>query len=289
VAAVQAGYCSTVLVTHGESGRSRIGTKPYTRAKDSLNSQFEGTYGITGPLNSFTLPAMRYLKASGTTLEQLAEVVVAQSRWGEGNPSASRPTRATVDEVLSAPMVVYPFTRLECCVRTDGGGALIVTTEERARDLRARPVNILGSGEACDSQLVSQMADLTSSEAFRRSSAAAFAEARLGPNEIDHLMIYDAFAHLPLYGLVDLGFVEFGEAGAFIADGNTAPGGSLPMNTNGGGLRYTPTGMYGMFAIQESVRQLRGEAFRQVPGVEVSLVQGVGGSFTSAGTLILGS
>jgi acetyl-CoA acetyltransferase len=289
VAAIQAGHCSTVLVTHGESGRSRIGTKPYARAKDSLNAQFEGTYGVTSPLNSFTLPALRYLTESGTTLEQLAEVVVAQSSWGEGNPSASRPTRVTVDDVLSAPMVVYPFTRLQCCVRTDGGGALIVTTEERARDLRARPVNILGSGEACDSQLVSQMADLTSSEAFRRSSAAAFAEARLGPNEIDHLMIYDAFAHLPLYGLVDLGFVEFGEAGAFIADGNTAPGGSLPMNTNGGGLRYTHTGMYGMFAIQESVRQLRGEAFRQVPGVEVSLVQGVGGSFTSAGTLILGS
>jgi acetyl-CoA acetyltransferase len=121
------------------------------------------------------------------------------------------------------------------------------------------------------------------------SSQAAFAQARLGPADIDHLMIYDAFAHLPIYGLEDLGFVDRGEAGAFIAEGHTSPGGDLPMNTNGGGLSYTHTGMYGMFAIQESVRQLRGEAEAQVPGADVSLVQGVGGLFMSAATLILGS
>lgn len=288
-AAIQAGYCTTVLVVHGQSGRSRVGTPPRAKAIDSLPAQFETPYGVTSPVNTFTLPAMRYLHDSGTSLEQLAEVVVAQSRWSDGNPKASRSGVTSVDEVMSAPMAAYPFTKLECCVRTDGGGALIITTAERARDLRSKPIYLLGSGEAGDSPIIANMDSLSSSIAFRLSSSSAFREAGLGPDQIDHLMIYDAFAHLPLYGLVDLGFVKFGEAGAFIAAGNTAPGGTLPMNTNGGGLRYTHTGMYGMFAIQESVRQLRGEAFRPVPNPSTSLVQGVGGMFTSAATLILGT
>jgi acetyl-CoA acetyltransferase len=130
------------------------------------------------------------------------------------------------------------------------------------------------------------MDDLTRSKAFRRSSAAAFEAAGITTGDVDHLMVYDAFAHLPLYGLEDLGFVGRGEAGAFVAEGNTAPGGPLPMNTSGGGLCYTHTGMYGMFAMQEAVRQLRGEAFRQVDDVELSVVQGVGGMFTAAATLV---
>jgi acetyl-CoA acetyltransferase len=131
------------------------------------------------------------------------------------------------------------------------------------------------------------MEDATSFKGFRLASRSAFSESGLGPADIEHLMIYDAFAHLPLYGLEDLGFVGPGEAGPFVAAGHTAPGGKLPMNTNGGGLCYTHTGMYGMFAIQESVRQLRGEAYRQVENVRTSLVQGVGGMFAAAATLIL--
>jgi acetyl-CoA acetyltransferase len=163
----------------------------------------------------------------------------------------------------------------------------VVTSAERAADGPRTPVYLLGSGEAGESPLVSMMADLTSSRAFRESSATAFAEAGITQDDVDHLMAYDAFAHLPLYMLADLGFVDRADVGAFVAEGNTAPGGPLPMNTNGGGLRYTHTGMYGMFAIQEAVRQLRGEAFRQVPGVETSVVQGVGGMFTAAATLVL--
>jgi acetyl-CoA acetyltransferase len=132
------------------------------------------------------------------------------------------------------------------------------------------------------------MADFTTSAAFRRSSAAAFAQARLTTDDVDHVMIYDAFAHVPIYGLEDMGFCKPGEAGGFIADGNTAPGGTLPLNTNGGGLSYTHTGMYGMFLLQESVRQLRGEAAAQVDGVEVSMALGNGGMFMSSGALLLG-
>jgi acetyl-CoA acetyltransferase len=197
----------------------------------------------------------------------------------------------TVDDVLASRMVAYPMHLLECCLVTDGGGALVVTSAARARAIPGPkpPVYVLGTGEAAETPLVSMMQDFTRSIAFQLSSRSAFEEAGIGPGDVDHLMVYDAFAHLPLYGLEDLGFVGRGEAGQFVAEGNTSPGGSLPMNTNGGGLSYTHTGMYGMFLIQESVRQLRGEAAAQVPGVEVSLAQGVGGMFMAAGTLVLGT
>lgn len=288
-AAIRAGYCSTVLVLHGESGRSRVGKTLNRRPPYSMNGQFELPYGVSAPPNMFTLPALRFMHETGTTHEQLAEVVVAQSHWANGNPRASRNKLLTVEDVMASPMIAYPFHKLECCVVTDGGGALVVTTAERARDLRRAdsPVYLLGSGEACDSPLVSMMDDMSSSKGFRISSRAAFAEAGISHSDVDHLMIYDAFAHLPLYGLEDMGFVGRGEAGAFIAEGNTRPGGRLPLNTNGGGILYTHTGMYGMFAIQEAVRQLRGEAFRQLDKVRTSVVQGVGGMFTAAATLVL--
>jgi acetyl-CoA acetyltransferase len=288
-AAIRAGLCSTVLVLHGQSGRSRVGWPPRTVPPFSMLGQFEMPYGSGAPPNTFTLPALRYMKETGTTHEQLAEVVVAQSHWAEGNPRASRNKRLTVDDVMASPVIAWPFHKLECCVVTDGGGAVVVTSAERARDLRTAdaPVYLIGSGEACDSPLISMMEDMTRSKAFRLSSKAAFAESGIKHSDVDHLMIYDAFAHLPLYGLEDLGFVGRGEAGAFIADGHTRPGGKLPLNTNGGGLLYTHTGMYGMFAILEAVRQLRGEAFRQIDNVHTSVVQGVGGMFTSAATLVL--
>jgi acetyl-CoA acetyltransferase len=144
----------------------------------------------------------------------------------------------------------------------------------------------MGTGEAVETSIVSQMYDLTTSAAFKTSSGQAFREAEITHGDVDHLMVYDAFAHLPLYALEDLGFVGRGEAGAFVEEGNTSPGGKLPMNTNGGGLSYTHTGMYGMFAIQEAVRQVRGEAAHQVPDVKVSFVQGVGGMFMAAGSLV---
>ena len=288
-AAIRAGLCTTVLVLHGESGRSQVGRPPRVRPASGMLGQFELPYGAFAPPNMFTLPVMRYLKDTGTTLEQLAEVVVAQSHWAAGNPRASRNKLLTVNDVMSAPMIAYPFTKLQCCVVTDGGGALVITSADRAKDLKTagKTVYLLGSGEACDSPMVSMMDDMTSSKGFKLASRQAFAESGIQHADVDHLMIYDAFAHLPLYGLEDLGFVGRGEAGAFIQAGHTRPGGKLPLNTSGGGILYTHTGMYGMFAILESVRQLRGEAFRQVKDVKTSLVQGVGGMFTAAATLVL--
>ena len=164
----------------------------------------------------------------------------------------------TVDDVLNSRMICYPYRLFMCCPVTDGGGAFILTSAERVDDYPTKPVYILGTGESVETPLVSQMYDITTSAAFKTSSAKAFEEAGVSHDDIDHIQIYDAFVHLPIYGLEDLGFVGRGEAGAFVEEGNTSPGGKLPMNTNGGGLSYTHTGMYGMFAMQESVRQVRG-------------------------------
>ena len=288
-AAIAAGAADVVLVVHGESGRSRVGSPPRPPDPASPAGQFERPYGATTPTTTFTVPALRFLHDRGLDATSLAEVVVAQRRWAVGNDRALRRNLVTVQEVLDSPMIAYPFTRDMCCVVTDGGGALIVTSESRARALKTadRLVHVLGSGEAAEATMVSQMADPGSFAGFRTSSAEAMRTAGIGHSDVDHLMIYDAFAHVPLYGLEDLGFVGRGESAAFIAEGHTSPGGRLPMNTNGGGLCYTHTGMYGMFAMQEAVRQLRGEAAAQLPGVQISFVQGVGLFFSAASSLVL--
>jgi len=291
-AAIAAGAATTVLITHGESGRSRVGMDRQSGlVTDTASGQFELPYGALMPFANFTVPALRFLHDRGMSRTDLAEVAVAQREWAMLNPRALRRKPVTVDEVLAAPPVAYPFTRDMCCVVTDGGGALILTSSERAADLpaAARAVYLLGSGEASEAPIMSQMEDVSSFGAFRRASAEAFATAGVTHADVDHLMCYDAFAHLPLYMLEDLGFVGRGESGSFVASGATRPGGALPMNTNGGGLSYTHTGMYGMFAIQEAIRQLRGAAPAQVPGVCVSFVQGVGLYFGAAGSLIFAS
>ena len=287
VAAIEAGYVDTVLVTHGESGRSGVGRGGGGGGRGSLAAQFEGPYGSMGPTTMFTIGVLRYMKRYGMTHEQLAMVAVVQREWAGMNPRASYRDPITVDDVLNSRMIAYPFHLLECCLVTDGGGALILTKAERARDFPTKPVYILGSGESVETPMVSQMKDLTSSQAFRIAGGDAMRSAGIDHADVDHMMVYDAFAHLPIWGLEDLGFCARGEAPAFIEDGNTRPGGTLPLNTNGGGLSYMHSGMYGMYALQESVRQLRGTAPAQVPGAEVSVCLGVGGMFAASGCIVM--
>ena len=286
-AAINEGLATTVLVTHGESGRSRVGAGRFGGSPASLQGQFEAPYGAAGPPSMFTIPVLRYMKEYGVTHEQLAMVAVVQREWAGMNPRASFRDPITVEDVLNSRMIAYPFHLLECCLVTDGGGALILTSADRAKDFPAKPVYIIGTGESAETPMISQMYDFKSSTAFRISGKKAFDEAGIKRSEVDHLMIYDAFAHLPLYGLEDLGFVKPGEAAQFIWDGNTRPGGKLPLNTNGGGLSFMHSGMYGMYALQESVKQMRGTAAAQVPNAKISVSHGVGGMFAAAGTIIM--
>ena len=285
-AAIEAGLCKTVLITHAESGKSGIGRTPRMVGADSLNGQFENPYGVFGPPSMFTVPVLRFLKTHGITQEQMAMVAVVQREWAAKNPRATMKDPITVDDVMNSRMSAYPARILMCCLVTDGGGALILTSADRAKDFPNKPVYILGTGESVETPMVSQMETFNSSRAFKVAGPLAFREAGITHKDVDHLMIYDAFAHLPLYGLGDLGFMPYEETGKFIADGNTRPGGKLPLNTNGGGLSYMHSGMYGMYALQESVRQMRGTAPAQVPNAKISVCHGVGGMFAASGTII---
>jgi acetyl-CoA acetyltransferase len=285
-AAIEAGLCKTVLITHAESGKSNIGRTPRMTGPDSLNGQFELPYGVTTPASMFPIPVLRYMKTHGITHEQIAMVAVVQREWAAKNPRATMKEPITVADVLNSRMIAYPFRILQCCLVTDGGGALILTSADRARDFPTKPVYILGSGESVETPMVSQMQTFDSSRAFKVAGPLAFKEAGITHKDVDHLMIYDAFAHLPLYGLGDLGFMPHEEVGKFIEAGHTRPGGKLPLNTNGGGLSYMHSGMYGMYALQESVRQMRGIAPAQVKGAKISVCHGVGGMFAASGTII---
>ena len=290
VAAIAAGYADTVLITHGESGRSRVGVGGGGGGGSTIGGQFEAPYGVQGAPSTFSVPVSRHMKDYGTTEEQIAAVSVATRQWAEKNPRAMMRDPITIDDVLSSRMVCWPFHLLNCCLVTDGGGALVLVGEDRANDFPKKPVWVLGRGESAQHQMVSQMRDFAFWDHGALSGREAFHMADVDQSAIDHAMFYDAFSHTPMYALEALGFVGRGESGPYMAEMHTAPGGDFPMNTNGGGLSYTHTGMYGMFAIQESVAQLRGESGdRQVEGVETGIVHAPGGMFSLAATLILGN
>jgi acetyl-CoA acetyltransferase len=287
MAAIEAGVCEVALITHGESGASRIGMPGTRFGADSTRLQFEAPFGLAGPPTGYALAAARHMHEFGTTSEQLAEVAVATRKWAQLNPRAAMRDPLTVEEVLASRMISWPLHLLDCCLVTDAGGAVVVTSAERARDLPRRPVYVLGTGEASTHVMVSQMPDFARWEAARLSGERAFAMAGVTHADVDVAMFYDAFTIVPIMGLEALGFCKEGEGGAFVAGQRTAPGGDFPMNTNGGGLSYTHTGMYGMFTLVEAVRQLRGECGpRQVAGARVAVCHGLGGMFSAAATLV---
>jgi acetyl-CoA acetyltransferase len=270
VAAIAAGYANVVVVSHGESGRSRVGAGRFGGGPSTPGGQFEAPYGVGGAATTFSIPLVRHMKQYGTTEEQLAAVSVATRRWAEKNPRALMRDPITTQDVLNSRLICWPFHLLNCCLVTDGGGALVLVGEERARDFPKKPIWVLGRGEATQHSNVSMMWDLAEWTGAKLTGEEAFRMAGVSHADIDHAMFYDAFSSTPMYALEGLGFVGPGESGPFFEEMRTAPGGDFPLNTNGGGLSYTHTGMYGMFAIQESVAQLRGESGeRQVQGAEI--------------------
>ncbi|MBG92984.1 MAG: thiolase [Chloroflexi bacterium] len=290
VAAIQAGHCNVALITHGESGRSRVGINNSHSGPSTIAGQFELPYGVWGPPSMFSIPIVRHMHEYGTTEEQLASVAVATRQWANLNPRAMMRDLISVDDVLKSRLIAWPLHLLNCCLVTDGGGALVLVGEEIAHEFAKEPVWVLGRGETTSHMNISMMEDMSSWTAAKQTGNDAFAIAEVTHNDIQHAMLYDAFTHVPIYALEGLGFVNPGEGGPYFAEGHTAPGGNFPVNTNGGGLSYTHTGMYGMFAIQESVTQLRGEAEqRQVDDLEISLVHAPAGMFSGTATLILGN
>ncbi|HEY4378458.1 MAG TPA: acetyl-CoA acetyltransferase [Acidimicrobiales bacterium] len=294
-AAIAAGLCEVVVITYAATPRSNFkrGTGGFgsRQAAPGANpiSEWESPYGLRMPMGAYALAASRHQHLYGTTSEQLAQIAVDTRQWAAMNPRARLQEPITIDDVLASPMEASPLRKLDCCLVTDGAGAVVVTSAERARDLAKPPVLVLGAGTCTTHTMISQMPDLVTTGAAV-SGPAAFAGAGLSPADIDVAEIYDSFTITVLLLLEDLGFCKKGEGGPFVADSPLAPGGSLPANTTGGGLCYTHPGMFGIFLLVEAVRQLRGECGpRQVPGAEVALAHGSGGVLSAMSTIILGT
>jgi acetyl-CoA acetyltransferase len=286
--AVATGRCEVALIAYASRQRSkRSRTRARQEAEDTIRSQFESPYGLPFPIGSYALAAARHMHQFGTTAEQLAAVAVTAREWAALNPKAWKRDPLSVDDVLASDMVSDPFHRLDCCLVTDGGGALVVTTGARARDAAKPAVRVIGAGESHTHWHISQMPDLTVTPG-RESGAAAFAMAGIGPDDVDVLEPYDAFTITPILALEDLGFCAKGEGGAFVEEGRLRPGGSLPALTSGGGLSYNHPGAFGLLLLVEAVRQLRGEAGdRQVPDARIAVAHGFGGLLSVASTVVL--
>jgi acetyl-CoA acetyltransferase len=290
VAMISAGYLDVVLLSYGSTARADL--KRRLRSANLFFGnrgplQFDAPFGHT-LIAKHAMAARRHMHEFGTTIEQLAEIAVA-ARYNAGfNPDAYYRDPITIDDVNSSPMIADPLTKLHCCIRSDGGGAVVLASEEQARGCRSRPVWVLGTGTAISHTTMSEWEDFTESPCVR-SGKLAFERAGLTPADVDVLEIYDSFTITVLLTLEGLGFCPKGEGGPFVEDGKLRLGGSLPTNTDGGGLSACQPGMRGIFLLVEAARQLRGEAGpRQVPGAEVACVNATGGWMSSTGTVVLG-
>jgi acetyl-CoA acetyltransferase len=283
-AAIDAGLCSVAVIAYGSTQRS-VGRK---QASQREVNPYETPFKPFLPASAYALAASRHMHQYGTTREQLAEVAVAARKWAQLNPVAWEKKPLTVADVLKSRMISHPFTVRDCCLVTDGGGAIVMTSAARAKSLKKPPAYVLGCGHGVTHMNISSMPDLTVTGA-KQSGDAAYKMAKLSAKDCDMVQLYDAFTVNTILFLEDLGFCRKGEGGAFVSNGNIAPGGGLPVNTNGGGLSYCHPGMYGLFVLIEGVRQLRGECGeRQVKKHDVAMVHGNGGVLSAQASVILG-
>ncbi|MGA3403554.1 MAG: acetyl-CoA acetyltransferase [Acetobacteraceae bacterium] len=283
-AALEAGLCKVAVVAYGSTQRT-VGRR---QASAREYNPYETPFRPFLPASAYAMAASRHMFEFGTTREQMAEVAVAAREWALLNPVAWEKQPLTIADVLNARPVSDPFTVRDCCLITDGGGAIVMTRIDRARDMAKPPVPVLGWGQAITHASISSMPDLTHTGAIQ-SGAAAYDMAGMTPADIDVLALYDAFTINTILFLEDLGFCPKGEGGRLVQDGRIGPTGDLAVNTNGGGLSYCHPGMYGLFLLIEAVRQLRGECgARQVAAAEAAIVHGNGGVLSAQATVILG-
>jgi len=286
--AVSAGRCEVALIGYASRQRSlRSRTRSFASNDMSLTAQFETPYGLPMPLGHFALMASRHMHQYGTTSEQLASIAVAARQWACLNPKAWHRDPLSIEDVLSSRMISSPLRRLDCCLITDGGGVVIVTNQQRARDSLKKPIRIIGAGESHTHWHISQMSDL-SVTAGTVSGREAFSMAGIKPADVDFVEPYDASTLTVLLAIEDLGFCKKGEGGDFVMDGRLAPGGALPMMTSGGGLSYNHPGALGVLLLIAAVSQLRGEAGqRQLDSPKLGVVHGIGGMLSTAATVVL--
>jgi acetyl-CoA C-acetyltransferase len=288
-AAIASGQAEVVVVSYAATTRSYEGTLGTWEADLPPDGpgQFEQPYGMT-TIGSYALFAQRHMHEFGTTSAQLAEIAVVCRAHAADNPQARYRTPLSIDDVLDGPMLCSPLRRYDCCIITDGGGAVVMTSADRAKDCRKRPVHILGFGEASTQVQLGQMQSFTSTAGVY-SGRDAFAQAGITPGAVDALQLYDSFTITALMTTEDLGFCAKGDGGSFVENGRIAIGGELPVNTDGGGLSSNQPGRRGIFSVIESVRQLRGEPLgRQVPDCRTMVAHGSGGWPSCAATLVLG-
>jgi acetyl-CoA acetyltransferase len=298
MAAVSLGLCEVAVSVYAATPRSKGGLQGGMAAMmnsiDRKNPpafiEWEMPYGLMLPSGAYALAASRHMAKYGTTAEQLAQIAVSTRQWATMNPNARYQDPLTIEDVLSSPMVCDPLHRNDCCLVTDGAGAVVITTPERAKDLKKKPVYVLGAGTCHDhAMMITTMPDITTTPG-KVSAAEAFKMAGVKPSDINVVQSYDSFTITVLMSLEDMGFCEKGEGGAFVEDGKLGPGGALPTNTTGGGLSYTHPGMFGMFLLVEATRQLRGECGpRQVKDAKLGVAHGVGGVLSACSTVVLGT
>jgi acetyl-CoA acetyltransferase len=288
--AIARGQADVVLLTYGSTARSDLRKKLRTA---NLNwgsrgpLQWEAPFGHT-LISKYAMAARRHMHEYGTTIEQLAEIAVSARCNAKDNPEASYRDPITIEDVLSGPMIADPFTKLHCCIRSDGGAAVVLVAEDRVAGLPKKPVWVLGAGECTMHMSTSQWPDMTTGPAAVAGKL-AFERAGVSPQDIDVAELYDAFTYMLLVTLEDLGFCKKGEGGPFVEGGRTRLGGELPVNTDGGGLSALHPGQRGLFLLVEAARQLRGEAGPcQVPDARLAVASGTGGWFCSNGTVVLG-
>jgi acetyl-CoA acetyltransferase len=283
-AAIQAGLCNVAVIAYGSTQR----TAGRRNASPREYQPYETPFKPFLPSTAYAMAASRHMHEFGTTRQHLAEVAVAARGWALLNPAAWEKKPLTVADVLASRMISYPLTVRDCCLVTDGGGAIVMVSAERAKALKKPPVYVLGCGTSITHASISSMPNLTHTGAIA-SGRAAYKEAGLAPADIDMAQLYDAFTINTILFLEDLGFCKKGEGGAFVGNGRIAPGGTFPVNTNGGGLSYCHPGMYGLFLLIEAVRQIRGECgARQVGKRNTAIVHGNGGVLSAQSTVILG-
>lgn len=290
VDAIAEGHADVILLTYGSTARADMRRKLRGASLDWGSRgpmQWEQPYGHT-LISKYAMAARRHMHEYGTTIEQLAQVAVSARANAALNPEAFVRDPITIDDVLDGPMIADPFTKLQCCIRSDGGAAVVLVAEDRAKDLAKPPVWVLGSGEASTHVSMSQWPDFTTGPAAI-AGRMAFERAGVRPDEIDIAEVYDAFTYMLLITMEDLGFCAKGEGGSFVEGGRLELGGALPTNTDGGGLSACHPGQRGLFLLVEAVKQLRGECGpRQVPDAKLACVSATGGWMCSSGTMILG-